>query len=377
MANGTIVKSLGRWEGEIEVEGISVRGAFEVFDSMGAWDFLLGKRLKNTLKAVHDYDVDEVTIKGARGSMVLKNQNYIAEAGKQPKPQIATQICTITEDDQHMDEEELSAEINVETAREDTNLFTRRTHPYKPERVAEVLRLVTIGNDLNKDEQLKVRHLISSFADIFALSVHEVYQVEGAIHRLDIAPNTTFSKKVHQKPLTPPQRQYLYKSINTMLEADIIEPCAPEDVKCVSPTTLAQKTHQGKGLTLEELQHRVNDECSAHNLGHKFDLPSRTTPTPDDRDNHEEPKWRICQNFAQINKVTQTAPMPQGDIRAKQQRLSGHRWVSGFNFAAGFYALSVATESRPYTCFTSKGEDTSSTKGCRLDSQVHPRHLQT
>ena len=47
--------------------------------------------------------------------------------------------------------------------------------------------------------------------------------------------------------------------------------------------------------------------------------------------------------------------MPQGDIRAKQQRLSGHRWVSGFDFASGFYAVSVDPESRPYTAFYVEG----------------------
>ena len=47
--------------------------------------------------------------------------------------------------------------------------------------------------------------------------------------------------------------------------------------------------------------------------------------------------------------------MPQGDIRAKQQRLSGHRWVSGINFAAGFYAIEVDPESRPYTAFYVEG----------------------
>ena len=47
--------------------------------------------------------------------------------------------------------------------------------------------------------------------------------------------------------------------------------------------------------------------------------------------------------------------MPQGDIRAKQQRLSGHRWVSGFDFAVGFYAVTVAPESRPYTAFYVEG----------------------
>ena len=266
-----------------------------------------------------------------------------------------TTIGIITEEERTEDDEYKAAEVEVETLQNNTNLFTRQTEPFKPEQVAEILRLVTIGEDLDEDQRDKVRQLISSFADVFALSVHEVRQVEGAVHQIDIPAGSTFSRKVHQKPLTPPQRQYLYKSIDTMLEADIIEPCAPEDVKCVSPTTLAQKTHQGKGLALEELQHRVNDECIANGMEQKFDLPPRTSATPDERERHEEPKWRICQNFSQINKVTQVAPMPQGDIRAKQQRLSGHRWVSGFDFASGFYALSVAVDARPYTCFYVEG----------------------
>ena len=141
---------------------------------------------------------------------------------------------------------------------------------------------------------------------------------------MDIPPGATFSTKVRQKSLTPPQRKYLYDSIDTMLKADIIEQCLPDQVKCVSPTTLAQKAHSNRGLNLEELQHRVNDECITHGFKTLFNLPPRSQLTPDDETNRGEPKWRICQNFAQINKVTKIAPMPQGDIRAKQQRLSGH-----------------------------------------------------
>jgi hypothetical protein len=70
-----------------------------------------------------------------------------------------------------------------------------------------------------------------------------------------------------------------------------------------------------------------------HGMETKFDLPPRTEPTPEDGP-VEDPKWRICQNFSQIDKITKIAPMPQGDIRAKQQWLSGHRYVSGFDFAA-------------------------------------------
>ena len=193
---------------------------------------------------------------------------------------------------------------------------------------------------MTEDEHTHVREFITEWADIFALSVSEVTPVDNAVHYLDIPPGTTFFTKVGQKLLTPPQRKYLYESLDTMLKAGVIEQCSPDQVKCVSPTTLAQKAHNGPGLHLEELQHRVNDECITHGYDAKFSLPPRSSPTPDDEDKGE-PKWRICQNFSQINKVTKIAPMPQGDIRAKQQRLCGHRWVSGFDFAAGFYGRKV------------------------------------
>ena len=48
--------------------------------------------------------------------------------------------------------------------------------------------------------------------------------------------------------------------------------------------------------------------------------------------------------------------MPQGDIHTKQQCLSGHRWILVFDFASGFYACTVAKESRPYTAFYVEGQ---------------------
>jgi hypothetical protein len=47
--------------------------------------------------------------------------------------------------------------------------------------------------------------------------------------------------------------------------------------------------------------------------------------------------------------------MPQGDIRTKQQRLSGHRWVHIFDFASGFYACAIREEVQPYICFYVEG----------------------
>lgn len=351
VANGVIVKSEAKWKGKVEVNGIRTEVTFEVFDSGGKWDFLFGKTLLEAFKAVHDYETDTIKVSGDGGVTMLSNQTRTIPI--QPQPEPTSPVCIVTEE-HHKEMDDEPTEVNIEAIKDNINLFTRMTEPRKPERVQELLKLIKIGDDLSPDERQEVQQLITSFADIFALSVSEVKVVDNAVHHLDIPKDATFPLKVHQKPLTPPQRQYLYNSIDTMLEAGVIESCKPEDVKCISATTLAHKTHQGKGHSLQELQHRVNDECIHHGMEPRFDLPTRTTPTPDDT-SPEETKWRICQNFSQINKITKVAPMPQGDIRAKQQHLSGHRWVSGFDFAAGFYAVLVDPESRPYTAFYVEG----------------------
>jgi hypothetical protein len=171
MADGSIVKSSGRWEGEISVKNITGKGAFEVFDSKGNWDFLFGKTLLKAFKAIHDYNTDEVKIEGVGGLTILKNQVYTMEARKHPKLRATTPpICVVTEEEQHLDGDNPAAEIKVKALQENNNLFTRKTKPHKPERVAEILRLITIGNDLSEDKRLKVQELIRSFADFFALS---------------------------------------------------------------------------------------------------------------------------------------------------------------------------------------------------------------
>ena len=137
--------------------------------------------------------------------------------------------------------------------------------------------------------------LISEFADVFALSVSEVKQVEGTVHQLNIEPDAKFSTKVHQKPLTPPQQRYLHEKLQAIWDADIIEPCEPGQVKCVSPTTSAQKTHQSTGLTLEELQHHVNDECVSNGLEPHFALLPRTEQVANEAESKDDDlKWRIC-----------------------------------------------------------------------------------
>ena len=85
----------------------------------------------------------------------------------------------------------------------------------------------------------------------------------------------------------------------------------------MSPTVLAQKKHNGGGLTIEELLHKLNNQCIAHGL----DLIPNLPPRPDSwdlEDRASQPaKYQICQNFDEVNKVTKIVPVLQGDIHAK------------------------------------------------------------
>ena len=67
IANGAIIQSEARWEGNVEVNSVSIGVAFEVFDSGGKWDFLFGKTLLEAFKATHNYKLDKVTIHGNGG----------------------------------------------------------------------------------------------------------------------------------------------------------------------------------------------------------------------------------------------------------------------------------------------------------------------
>ena len=178
---------------------------------------------------------------------------------------------------------------------------------------------IELDNDLTEEEHIAAQELIREYADCFALSISEVHQVPNAVHHLNVPPDAKFSTKVHQCPLTPPQCQYLNKKIDEMLDTGIIEQVEPSYVKCVSPTTLAQKAHEGGRLTLKELQQRINAKCAGTGLEPYFNpskVPTTTAPTGT---SPRAQKWRICQNFGEVNKVTEITAMPQGDICLKQQ----------------------------------------------------------
>src|SRR6266481_3213002 len=127
----------------------------------------------------------------------------------------------------------------------------------------------------------------------------------------------------HQRPLTETQRAYLSEATDELFAAGIIEPIQPEDIKCASPLTLAQKLHGKSRLSLHKLQHRLNEECilNGHPPVHNIEAPENSNQSLPQTENStmacnptQSQKWRICQNYNVLNRVTHVFPAPQGDI---------------------------------------------------------------
>lgn len=228
------------------------------------------------------------------------------------------------------------------------SIFTRATDPFNPKRVERIVESVQIGPDLTDQQRKIVQELVAEHADIFALTVSEVFPVTDAVYVLKIPTEKKFSTRVQQRPLTRPQTEYLHEQGEVLERAGVICPIHPRDVKCMSPIKLAEKEHDGGGLMHEELKHKLNDECVRAGLPPVYDLPPREPKLTDQAAPAKTPKWRICQNFHELNELLKVVPFPQGDIRDKQRRLSGHRYILVFDFASGFFALRVDEELQPY-----------------------------
>lgn len=238
--------------------------------------------------------------------------------------------------------------------------FTRATDPFSTARIQRIQQVVEIGDDLSSEEREEVLALLAEYADVFALSLSEVSVVKGAVHKLNIPEGTKFNVRTpHSRSLKAPEREYLYPRIDEMERCGVIRRIDPADVKCSSQIVLAQKSHGTQGLTIEEIRQRLNEQCEAAGLPAEYPEVPRRAANPDsaakDQDASKPPGYRICVGYKELNKVTKVASMPQGDIKAKQRALCGHRWIALFDFAAGFYAVMVDPESQPYTAFYVEG----------------------
>ncbi|KAG1787215.1 uncharacterized protein HD556DRAFT_1247217, partial [Suillus plorans] len=115
--------------------------------------------------------------------------------------------------------------------------------PFYPPRVETIVNAVRYGTHLNEEQLQKSHELVAEFADVFVLSIREVKPVDFIKFCLQIPRDTTFLKRVHQRPLTKPQREYLFLVLDDMRRAGIMCFIPSDEVKAVASTVLVQKAH--------------------------------------------------------------------------------------------------------------------------------------
>lgn len=74
MVDNSIVPSHGQWMGTVEIGGMKIQQAFEVFDAHGAFFVLLGRPWLDAVHAVQDFHEDTLTIKTEEGEITLQNE---------------------------------------------------------------------------------------------------------------------------------------------------------------------------------------------------------------------------------------------------------------------------------------------------------------
>ncbi|KZP10635.1 hypothetical protein FIBSPDRAFT_757891, partial [Athelia psychrophila] len=104
-----------------------------------------------------------------------------------------------------------------------TNKSPRAKDPFSQERVDEIVSKVRIGTDLTDEQLTRVRNLVRSYADVFALTLSEVAYVDWHSHHLNIDPSVKLPKRMSQRPITENQKPWFYGMLDAMEEAYVIQ----------------------------------------------------------------------------------------------------------------------------------------------------------
>ena len=89
VADNHRIPSEGTWTGVVDVAGAKVMQSFEVFNSNGAFEVILGKLWLKSVQATHHYMTDEITMTIEGRTMTLTNETTDCtevQADKGPEP---------------------------------------------------------------------------------------------------------------------------------------------------------------------------------------------------------------------------------------------------------------------------------------------------
>jgi hypothetical protein len=137
----------------------------------------------------------------------------------------------------------------------------RTRDPFEANRVAEITKKISIGDDLTPEQKGRVHKLIREFADVFALSLSEVWPVKWHKHHLAVDQNARLPTWTSQRPLQENQKEWFYKQLDEMEATHIIQKVPGEFIKNLGSMNLQPKDAGKMGATRTKILHKVNKEC--------------------------------------------------------------------------------------------------------------------
>src|SRR6266481_1717022 len=83
VADNRRIPSLGQWTGTVDIAGTEAAQSFEIFDSNGTFQVILGKPWLSYVQAVHKYATDQIVIQTQGLTRTINNENVTQEEKKQ------------------------------------------------------------------------------------------------------------------------------------------------------------------------------------------------------------------------------------------------------------------------------------------------------
>ncbi|KAF8136214.1 hypothetical protein EV363DRAFT_1158490, partial [Boletus edulis] len=153
------------------------------------------------------------------------------------------------------------------------------TAPFAPTRVQYIVDNTTIGPLVSPEDHQKAKDLIAQNVDVFMCSLSEVLLIPGAQMNLNVPADVKLNTRLGQRPLNPPQKVFLHKWTDQMIEAGMVESATIERIKHVAPTVLTQKAHDATGgMTLDDIKRVLNEQCYQVGVSPHFsDVPTEPT----------------------------------------------------------------------------------------------------
>jgi hypothetical protein len=119
---------------------------------------------------------------------------------------------------------------------------------------------------LTEGQKAEVTSLVREYADVFALSMSEVFFVDWWKHHLNIDPRVKLPTRMSQRPLTKKQKTWFYDILDEMEEAHVIQRVPGEFLKFLNSTNIAPKEAGKTGITRTGVLCKVNAECIKNGL---------------------------------------------------------------------------------------------------------------